>query len=85
MKTGKEVWPAGKRLGGNNWGSMVAAEGKLYVTNQSGDTLVLAASPKFELLATNRLGEHVNASIAVSQGELFIRTYKHLWCIGAKK
>ena len=42
----------------------------------------MAAGPKFELIARNPLKERVLASIAVSNGELFIRTYNHLWCIG---
>jgi hypothetical protein len=65
---------------------MVAtADGRLYVNSHSGDTFVLAASTKFELLATNRIPERTLSSIAVSDGDLFIRTYKHLWCIGARK
>ena len=63
---------------------LVAAAGRLYVPNHDGDTFVLSAGPKFERLAKNSLGEKVLSSIAVSDGELFIRTYKHLWCIGKK-
>jgi hypothetical protein len=50
--------------------------------NQGGDAFVFRASPKFELLATNPMGEKVIASIAVSDGRLFVRSYQHLWCIG---
>jgi outer membrane protein assembly factor BamB len=82
LKTGKEV--TSKRLGGNHWGSIVHADGKLYATDQAGTTFVLAAAPKLELLASNRLGEPTNASLAVSGGELFLRTHRHLWCIGKK-
>ncbi len=86
LKTGKEVWKGqvAKRPGGASWSSMVHADGRLYVTDRDGTTLVFAASPKYQLLAANRLGEHVDASIAVSDGELFIRTYENLWCIGPK-
>ena len=51
---------------------------------RNGDTVVLAARPKFELLAVNKLGrgEATNSSLAVSRGDIFIRTFKHLWCIG---
>jgi hypothetical protein len=55
------------------------------VTTRGGTTQVFAASPTFQLLASNRLGEHTDASIAVSRGELFIRTYKNLWCIAEKQ
>ena len=52
---------------------------------KNGDTHVLKAGPKFESLAKNRIGEDLYSSIAVSDGELFIRTFKALWCVGAKK
>ena len=60
---------------------MVLADGRLYSINHSGDAFVLKASPKFELLATNSLGEPENASLAFSDGNIFIRTHKALWCI----
>jgi outer membrane protein assembly factor BamB len=84
LKTGEDVWKE-DRVAGSTWGSMVAAGGRLYVTDSDGDTLVFTAGPKYELLAKNSLGETVRASIAISDGELFIRTYQHLWCIGTKK
>jgi outer membrane protein assembly factor BamB len=82
LMTGKEVWQIEERTT-RSWGSMVAADGRLYVLTQTGDTLVFAASPKYELLATNKLGDKTNASIAVSIGELFIRTSQYLWCIAS--
>jgi outer membrane protein assembly factor BamB len=87
LETGKLVWeerlkgPAAKS---DNWSSMVLADHKLYAINQGGDAFVVAANPKFQLLATNSLGEATIASMAVSDGEIFIRTYNHLWCIGGK-
>jgi outer membrane protein assembly factor BamB len=84
LKTGKDLWMK-ERVTGSTWGSLVAADGRLYVTNTAGETVVLAANPKREVLARNPLGEKVLGSIAVSDGELFIRSYKHLWCIGEKK
>jgi outer membrane protein assembly factor BamB len=87
LKTGKELWQVEKRPAGTNWGSMVHADGKLYVLTRDGTTLIFAASPKYELLATNRLapGETTNSSPAISNGEIFLRTNRHLWCISAKK
>ncbi len=67
------------------WGSPVHADGRLHITDQHGSTVVFAAGPKDKHLATNRLGEHTNASIAISAGDLCIRTHKHRWCIGQKK
>ena len=54
----------------------------LYAINQGGDAFVFRASPKFEVMATNSLAEPTIASMAVSNGEIFIRTHRALWCIG---
>jgi outer membrane protein assembly factor BamB len=85
LETGKVVWE--QRLTGpgqnvTSWSSMVLTGDKLYVVNQGGDTFVLRASPQFELMSTNSVGERTLASHAVSNGEIFIRSYEALWCIG---
>jgi outer membrane protein assembly factor BamB len=88
LQTGTDLWKDEKRPGsGITWGSMVYADGRLYVLMRDGETLVFAASPKYELLTVNRLsdGEETNSSLAISNGDIFIRTFTHLWCIGAKK
>ncbi|MCI0628959.1 MAG: PQQ-like beta-propeller repeat protein [Acidobacteria bacterium] len=84
LQTGNMVWQ--ERLAGpskelTSWSSMVLADGKLYVINQGGDTFVLKPSPKFELISANPLGETTNASLAISNGDIFIRTHQALWCI----
>ncbi|MBL8792819.1 MAG: PQQ-like beta-propeller repeat protein [Planctomycetia bacterium] len=87
-KTGKELWKdqIAKRPGGREtWGSLVHAAGRIYITDQQGTTHVFAAGPKYEHLASNPLKETTNASLAVAHGDVFIRTHKHLWCIGEKK
>lgn len=87
LQTGGTKWE--ERLVGasgrsESWSSMVLSGERIYVLNQAGDTFVLKASPKFEKLATNSVGDSMtNASPAVSDGEIFIRTHQHLWCIGA--
>jgi outer membrane protein assembly factor BamB len=83
VKTGKTTWEerltgAGSR--GSSWSSMLLAGERIYVPNQSGDVFVLRAGPRFEVLATNSVGEPTNASLAASDGELFMRTDKGLWC-----
>lgn len=66
-----------------SWSSLVlTADERLYLLNQNGDTFVMRADPKLELLATNSLGEPSNSSIVVSDGEIVIRTHEHLWCVG---
>jgi outer membrane protein assembly factor BamB len=87
LATGKEVWKVAKRPTTLNWGSMVLADGKIYVMARDGTTFIFDASPKYQLLATNRLaaGETTNSSPVISNGEIFLRTNQHLWCVGAKK
>lgn len=85
LKTGKQVWK--ERIRGTGpksdiWSSPVLAGDNIYVLNQSGDTIVFKASPKFEIVQVNSIGnEMCNASIVPSNGDLFIRTHKNLWCI----
>jgi outer membrane protein assembly factor BamB len=77
--TGKLVWQ--QRLGGAFTASPVAAAGMIYFTDEDGTTTVLRTGRNFELLAKNKLREPVFASPAIAQGDLFIRTDQHLFCI----
>jgi outer membrane protein assembly factor BamB len=88
LATGKLIWEerlqgAGKT--GQNWSSVMLAGGNCYTVTQGGDCFVFKASPKFELVSVNPLGERSNSSIAPSNGELFIRTHQALWCIAAAR
>jgi outer membrane protein assembly factor BamB len=70
----------------SSWSSFVRSGDRIYLVTKSSDTLVFRADPKMELLADNALNDGMtNASIAVSDGQLFIRTWAHLWCISAAK
>jgi outer membrane protein assembly factor BamB len=80
-KTGKILWQD-RGTGGSYWGSIVLAGGRCYVTGKSGTTVVFKPNPKsFELVASNALGEDSNSTPAVSNGEIFLRTFKNLHCI----
>jgi outer membrane protein assembly factor BamB len=80
--TGEILW---SERTGTFWGSLVHVAGRCYVTAQDGTTFVFTPSPKkFELIAKNPLGEASNATPAVSNGELFLRGQKHLYCIGGQ-
>jgi outer membrane protein assembly factor BamB len=79
-RTGERVWR--ERLGGNLWGSILLADGKLHVSNIEGDTFLVGTGSKFKLLAKNSIGETLYAAPAVSQGQIFLRTWKNLYCIG---
>lgn len=70
---------------GSDYSSPVIADGKIYFVSRSGETYVIKASDKLEQLAVNRLTndeEDFSASPAISDGDLFIRSDKHLYCVG---
>ena len=88
LKSGASVWSErlqGSGSRGSSWSSLLLADGKIYAPNQGGDVFVLRAAPKFEVLATNSVNESTNASLAVGEGELFLRTDKSLWCFATAK
>ncbi len=58
--------------------SPVGVDGKVFITTDDGQTLVIRAGPEYELLHVNQLGEHVFASPALLDGRWYIRTYGHL-------
>jgi outer membrane protein assembly factor BamB len=78
--SGEIVWQ--ERLGGNHSASPVCAEGRLYFLAEDGNATVIEAGPQFRVLARNPLEERCQASMAVSRRRLFIRTDKHLFCLG---
>ena len=81
-KTGKIVYEGGRiPIPATFTASPVAFEGKILITSEDGDTFVVKAGPKHEILATNSLAEPVYASPAVSDGMIFIRGEKNLYCI----
>ncbi len=84
LATGKQLWSV--KIG-KTWGSVVRSGDTLYLTSENAETRVFRANPKeYDELARNPLdGATTRASVVPSDGELLIRTYKHLWCIGAKK
>ena len=80
-RTGQEVL-RGRSPKGAAWGSLVHAAGRLYFTTRSGDTVVLRPDPKaVNILAVNGLGEETDATPAISNGEIFLRTDSAVYCI----
>jgi outer membrane protein assembly factor BamB len=82
--TGKTAWQG--RLGVARAegfsASPVAVDGKIFFTNDEGETFVLRAGEKFELLHTNSIGERTLAPPALVDGKWYIRTEGHLFAIG---
>jgi outer membrane protein assembly factor BamB len=62
--------------------SPVVVDGKVFFTNDDGETFVLRAGPKFELLHVNSIGEPTLASPALVDGTWYIRTAAHLYALG---
>lgn len=83
-KTGKEVY-GGQRIAPAAYSSSpVLADGKIYMSNEEGTTVVLKAGPTFEVLAENKLDEYTLASPAISDGQIFLRTTNALYCVGKR-
>jgi glucose dehydrogenase len=80
--TGKVVYEGGRiPVPATFTASPVAFDGKILMTSEDGDTYVVKAGPKHEIIATNSIGEPVYASPAISDGMIFIRGEKNLYCI----
>jgi outer membrane protein assembly factor BamB len=81
---GEELWK--ERLGGTYSSSPVAAAGLVYALAENGEVNVIRPGNKFELVARNRLGESndevFRSSIAISDGQLLIRSDRRLYCVG---
>jgi outer membrane protein assembly factor BamB len=73
-----------QRIAGVFSASPVAADGKIYFVSETGETIVLRAGSMPTVLARNDLGERAIASPAVSDGQIFIRTDDHVFCIGSR-
>ena len=76
--TGKIMW--NERMGEHH-ASLVSANGLVYFLNDDGVMNVVRAARDFTPVAKNDIGERTFASPAISQGQLFLRSDKHLFCI----
>jgi outer membrane protein assembly factor BamB len=84
LKTGKEVYGRQRLRSATYSGSPVLADGKIYVTNEDGVTVVVKAGPTFQVLAENDFDDYTLSSPAISEGQIFIRTAKQLYCLGRR-
>jgi len=78
--SGEIVWM--KRLSGVHWASPVYADGRIYILSEEGVTLVLRPGAKYDEVARNDISVTCLASMAVSQGNFYIRSDQDLYCIG---
>ena len=70
------------RLDGVFFASPVAADGKVYLVSQTGETIVVKAGRTPEILARNALGERIVASPAIASGQILLRSDTKLFAIG---
>jgi len=82
-KTGELVYQ--ERLPSSFSASPVAADGKVFLASQDGDVFVVKAGRKFELLATNAIGQPLMATPALSDGMVILRADNHIYAISERK
>ena len=81
-RSGKEIYGRQRLRPSTYSASPVLADGKIYVTNEDGLTSVVNAGPTFKVVAENDFDDYVLSSPAISDGQIFIRTAKYLYCVG---
>ena len=83
LESGEEIYRSRvPHLGSGFSASPVGADGKIYLSNEDGDMLVIAAGREFVHLATNPMGELLMATPALSEGVLYVRSVNSLFAIG---
>ena len=81
---GRRPGGRGGAILGMDYASPVLANGKIYFVSRTGDVFVYATGPEFKLLGQNRFaadGGDYSATPAISDGQLFIRSSKYLYCV----
>ena len=83
--SGREIYRQRLPLVGSGYSaSPVAADGKIYLSNEDGEMLVIAAGATFAHLATNSMGEPLMATPVLSQGVMYVRGSRSLFAVGKK-
>jgi outer membrane protein assembly factor BamB/protein tyrosine phosphatase (PTP) superfamily phosphohydrolase (DUF442 family) len=86
LKTGEEIYRQRLPVVGSGFSaSPVAADGKIYLSNEDGEIMVVSAGEKFNHIATNSMGELLMATPALSDGVMYVRSAGSLFAIGKKK
>jgi outer membrane protein assembly factor BamB len=85
LKSGTEIYRQRLPYVGSGYSaSPVAADGKIYLSSEDGEMLVVSAGREFTHLATNGMGELLMATPALSNGTMFVRATDHLFAVGRK-
>jgi outer membrane protein assembly factor BamB/protein tyrosine phosphatase (PTP) superfamily phosphohydrolase (DUF442 family) len=86
LKTGEEIYRQRLSVVGSGFSaSPIASDGKIYLSNEDGEILVVSAGEKFNHIATNSMGELLMATPALSDGVMYVRSAESLFAVGRKK
>jgi outer membrane protein assembly factor BamB len=86
LRTGDEVYRQRLPVIGSGFSaSPVAADGKIYLSNEDGEILVIGAGATFRHIATNSMGELLMATPALSEGVMYVRSSASLFAVGRKR
>jgi outer membrane protein assembly factor BamB len=84
-KTGEEIYrKRAEPVGSGFSASPVAADGRIYLSSEDGDIIVVAAGREFKQIAVNPMGDLVMATPALSQGVMYVRSASSLFAVGRK-
>lgn len=84
-KTGETIWGPERMPPATYSSSPVLADGKLYMSNEDGQTIVVKAGAEFEILSVNQMDGYTLSSPAISDGQIFLRTANWLYCVGERR
>jgi outer membrane protein assembly factor BamB len=83
LATGKEIYRQRiPHLGSGFSASPIAADGRIYLSNEDGEMIVIRAGREFAPIATNSMGELLMATPALSEGVMYVRSERHLFAVG---
>jgi outer membrane protein assembly factor BamB len=83
--TGETVWQGDLPVKTKFQASPTGADGKIYCLSMNGEAVVLSAADGEVLHQAEMGGKGVRASVAVADGQLFIRTDAKVYCIGRRR
>ena len=86
LLTGQELYRQRlPSIGSGYSASPVAADGKIYLSSEDGEMLVVGTGPTFTHIATNSMGEPLMATPALSEGVMYVRSSRTLFAIGNRR
>ncbi|HYN06717.1 MAG TPA: PQQ-binding-like beta-propeller repeat protein [Vicinamibacterales bacterium] len=84
LATGREIYRDRIPHPGSGFSaSPVVSDGRIFLSSEDGDMFVVAAGPKFSIVATNHMGEPLMATPAIVDRTMYVRAQQHLFAIGA--